>query len=79
MFTGEESIPGGVAAVLFASLPLVIAAVAVATRTEAISANQIAGAVIASAGIAIIFWDRLNVSRKQGVGVAMILRTSVKT
>ena len=79
VFTGEESISGGVAAVLFASLPLVVAAVAVATRTEAISANQIAGALIASAGIAIIFWDRLNVSRKQAVGVVMILVAVVAT
>lgn len=79
VFTGEESVPGSVAAVLFASLPLVTAIAAVATRTEPISASQIAGALIAFAGIAIIFWDRLSVSRQQALGVAVILAAVVTT
>lgn len=79
VLAGEESVPGGVAAVLFASLPLVTAIVAVATRTEPISASQIAGALIASAGIAVIFWDRLSVSRQQALGVVMILVAVVTT
>ncbi|GAC1690152.1 MAG: EamA family transporter [Terriglobales bacterium] len=73
VFAGEESVPGSVAAVLFASLPLVTAIVAVATRTEAISLAQILGALVSFSGIAIIFWDRLRVSHEQAMGVVMIL------
>ncbi len=73
VFAGEQSVPGSVAAVLFASLPLVTAIVAVATRTEAISLGQIFGALVSLSGIAIIFWDRLRVSHDQAMGVVMIL------
>ena len=73
VFAGEQSVPGSVASVLFASLPLVTAIVAVATRTEAISLAQILGALVSFSGIAIIFWDRLRVSHAQAMGVVMIL------
>jgi drug/metabolite transporter (DMT)-like permease len=79
VFTGEESVPGSVAAVLFASLPLVTAIVAVITRTETISFSQVIGALVSFAGIAIIFRDRLSVSRQQAVGVAMVLGAVVAT
>lgn len=73
VFTGEESVPGSVAAVLFASLPLVTAIVAVITRTETVSFTQVIGALVSFVGIGIIFWDRLGVSRQQAVGVVMVL------
>jgi drug/metabolite transporter (DMT)-like permease len=79
VFTGEQSVPGSVAAVLFASLPLVTAIVSVVTRTETISFAQVIGALVSFAGIAVIFWDRLNVSRQQAVGVAMVLGAVVTT
>jgi len=79
VFAGEQSVPGGVAAVLFASLPLVTAIATVVTRTEPISASQIAAALIACAGIAVIFWDRLSVSRQQALGVVMIMVAVVTT
>jgi drug/metabolite transporter (DMT)-like permease len=79
VFTGEQSVPGSVAAVLFASLPLVTAIVAVITRTETISVAQVIGALVSFAGIAIIFWDRLSVSRQQAFGVAMVLGAVVTT
>jgi len=72
VYKGEESVPGSVASVLFGSLPLVTAIGAAATHTELISAGQVTGALIALAGITIIFWDRLSVSRHQAVGVALI-------
>ena len=73
VFAGEQSVPGSVAAVLFASLPLVTAFIAVVTRTEKITFAQILGAVVSFCGIGVIFWDRLSVSRQQAVGVVMIL------
>ncbi|MDP9159601.1 MAG: DMT family transporter [Acidobacteriota bacterium] len=79
VFAGEESVSGSVAAVLFASLPLVTAIVAVATRTEAISFAHILGAVVSFSGIAIIFWDRLRVSHEQAMGVVKILGAVVSS
>ena len=73
VFAGEQTVPGSVAAVLFASLPLITAMVSVATRTEPISFGQVFGAVVSFLGIAIIFWDRLRVSHQQAIGVVMIL------
>lgn len=72
VYKGEESVPGSVASVLFGSLPLVTAICAAATRTEVVSAGQVSGALIALAGITVIFWDRLSVSRHQAAGVALI-------
>ena len=79
VFAGEQSVPGSVAAVLFASLSLVTAIVAVATRTEAISFAQVIGGLVSFSGIAIIFWDRLRVSHQQAMGVVMILIAVVST
>lgn len=72
VYHGEESVPGSVAAIIFGLSPLLIAICAAATRTEFISAGQVTGALIALAGITIIFWDRLTVSRQQALSVALI-------
>lgn len=72
VYKGEESVSGSVASVLFGSLPLVTAICAAATRTELISAGQVTGALLALAGITIIFSDRLSVSRHQALGVVLI-------
>ena len=72
VYKGEESVPGSVASVLFGSLPLVTAVCAAATRTEPISPGQVSGALMALAGITIIFSDRLSVSRHQALGVVLI-------
>lgn len=73
LYKGEESVPGSVAAVIYGALPLVTALTAAATGLERISAGQIGGGVVALAGITMIFWDRLHVSREQAVGVALVM------
>jgi drug/metabolite transporter (DMT)-like permease len=73
LYKGEETVPGSVAAVLYGALPLVTAFGAAATRTEKISAGQVIGAMVALAGITMLFWDRLHVSREQAAGMALVL------
>ena len=73
LYKGEESVTGSVAAVLYGSLPLVAAFGAAATRSEKISRGQVFGALVALAGITMLFWDRLHVSRQQAAGMALVL------
>ena len=72
LYRGEETVPGSVAAVIYASLPLLTAFAAAATRSEKISAGQVAGATVALAGIALVFWDRLHVSPEQAAGAGLV-------
>jgi drug/metabolite transporter (DMT)-like permease len=72
-YTAEESIPGGLAAVVFGTYPLVMALVAAATGTEQLSLSSVAGALLGLGGIAVIFAERLSVSAAQATGVALVL------
>ncbi len=73
VYLGEENISGGLAAVLFGTEPLAVALLVTVTRTERVRATDIAGALIALAGIGLVFWDRLEVSSEQAVGVGLVL------
>ncbi|HXZ18931.1 MAG TPA: DMT family transporter [Candidatus Acidoferrales bacterium] len=73
LYKGEENVPGSVAAVIYGALPLLTALGAAATRSERISAGQVGGGVVALGGIAMLFWDRLHVSREQAVGVGLVI------
>lgn len=73
VYLGEESIPGGLAAVLYGTFPLWTALFATAGRIERVSGRAIAGSLLAIGGTAYIFADRLDVSRAQARGVALVL------
>lgn len=73
VYTAEESIPGALGAVTYGTAPLITAVVAALTGTERATRAAVAGALVGLAGIALIFWDRLNVSSSQAAGVAMVL------
>jgi drug/metabolite transporter (DMT)-like permease len=73
VYLGEESIPGGLAAVLYGTFPLWTALFATAGRVEKVSARSLVGTLIAIAGTAFVFADRLNVSRAQAIGVVLVL------
>lgn len=77
VYLGEERVPGGVAAVLYGTQPLILALLLTATRIEAITARDVAGAVVALAGVGLLFVDRMEVSARQAVGVAMVLGSVV--
>jgi drug/metabolite transporter (DMT)-like permease len=73
VYLGEESIPGGLAAVIYGTFPLFTALIATLGRVERVRPSSVAGALVALAGIAAVFADRLGVSRAQGVAVAEVL------
>jgi drug/metabolite transporter (DMT)-like permease len=73
VYLGEERVPGGLAAVLFGTQPLIFALLLTATRMERVGWGDIAGALVSIAGVGVIFADRLDVSGSQAVGVALIL------
>lgn len=73
VYLGEESISGGLAAVLYGTFPLCAALFATVGRIEKVRPAAIVGALLAVAGIVVIFADRLDVSRAQGVAVLVVL------
>ena len=73
IYSAERHIPGGLTAVLFGTFPLVVAVIAVASRTERVKPAAIGGSLISAVGIAVVFWDRLQVSGEQAVAVAMVM------
>ncbi len=73
VYFGEERISGGLAAVLFVTSPLMVALVVTVAKTERVHRSDLVGAMVALAGIAIIFWDRLSVSTDQAVGIGITL------
>lgn len=73
VYRAEEEVAGGIAAVLYGTMPLTTAAIARITGTERLRPSAIAGALVGLAGIAIIFKDRMSVSAGQGMAVVLIL------
>ncbi len=73
VYYGEENIPGGLAAVLFSTQPLMLAVLLTASGMEKVRAADLVGAVIALLGVAAIFADRWQVSPAQVAGLAMLI------
>lgn len=62
LYIGELTVPSGIAAVLFATAPLTTALLAAAFGVEPLVARKVIAAVIAIAGVAVIFAGELGVS-----------------
>ncbi len=77
VYLGEETVPGGLAAVLFGTQPLILALLLVVTGMERVTFASLAGAVVSIAGVAVIFADRMDVSSAQVTGLALILASVV--
>jgi drug/metabolite transporter (DMT)-like permease len=73
VYYGEQRIPGGLAAVLFSTQPLMVAAMLTASGLETVRKADIVGALIALAGVLVIGVERWNVSTSQAIGIAMLL------
>lgn len=73
VYIAEESLSGGLTAVLFGTEPLMAAILVTVTRTESVARTDVGGALVSLGGIAIIFWDRLEVSANQGTAVGIVL------
>jgi drug/metabolite transporter (DMT)-like permease len=72
VYAGETRISGGVAAVIFGTMPLVTAVTATLTGIERPSRESLIGALVALAGIGVIYWDRMDTSRAQAIGVGLV-------
>jgi drug/metabolite transporter (DMT)-like permease len=72
VYAGETRISGGLAAVIYGTLPLVTAVVTLFVGTERPTRHALAGAAVALAGIGVIYWDRMHAAPQQAVGVAMV-------
>jgi drug/metabolite transporter (DMT)-like permease len=77
VYAGEQSISGGLAAVIYGTFPLCTALIATIGRVEAVPRRALAGSTLALAGIAAVFADRLEVSHAQGAGVLLVLASVV--
>jgi drug/metabolite transporter (DMT)-like permease len=77
VYRAEEEVAGGIAAVLYGTMPLTTAAIARVTGTERLRPSAIAGALVGLAGIAVIFRERMSVSAGQGMAVVLILGSVV--
>lgn len=77
VYYGEERIPGGLAAVLFSTQPLMLAGFLFASRMERVRVADVAGAVVALAGVALIYADQATASPSQAAGIAMLLAAVV--
>ncbi len=73
IYLGEERVSGAVAAVLYGTLPLILGLLLMATRMEPVTRRHIVGAVIALAGVAVLFLDQLELSARQAAGVGMVI------
>jgi drug/metabolite transporter (DMT)-like permease len=73
VYVAEQSISGGLAAVVYGTFPLVTALLATAGNVERVARSSLVGSVLALFGMAIVFADRLDVSRAQAIGVLLTL------
>ena len=69
VYRAEDTLPGGVVAVVFGTYSLFTAIGASITSTEKVRAIDVAAATLSLLGMAVIFWDRLSVSPDQAIGV----------
>jgi drug/metabolite transporter (DMT)-like permease len=73
VYAGETRISGGLAAVIFSTLPLLTAIVTFATGTERPTLGSLVGSGIGLVGIWLIYRDRIGTSTDQATGVGMVL------
>jgi len=73
LYDCEQQISGGVASVIASLGPLVAAAIAMLTGTEKPTGRTISGALLALAGVAIVFHDRMQVSVEEASAIGVLL------
>src|SRR2546428_5748949 len=66
LYWGERVVPSGIAAVLYATVPLSTALIAAGMRVERLVARKVAAAIVAIVGVAIIFAGELRVGGPLG-------------
>ena len=79
VYLAEKWITGGIASILNATTPLMMAIVATVTGEERVSRRSVAGSLLAVCGISFIFRDHLGASAEQGLGVCLLLGSVLLT
>ncbi len=73
VYYGEQRIPSGLAAVLYATFPLLVAILARVWLASPLTARKLAGVAIGIVGVAVIFSDNLRLGYDQAAGTAMVM------
>jgi drug/metabolite transporter (DMT)-like permease len=73
VYEGETHISGGLAAVIFGTLPVMTVLTTAVAGIERPRVGFLIGSAVSLAGIAIIYADRMDASGNQALGVALVL------
>ena len=73
VYVGEDRIPGGLAAVMYGTQPLILAMFMTALKISGLTRRHIIGAIVSLAGVIVLFLDRLDVSTSQAFGIVLVL------
>jgi drug/metabolite transporter (DMT)-like permease len=73
VYYGEERIPSGLAAVLYATFPLLVAVLARVWLNTPLTVRKLAGVATGIIGVAVIFSDNLRLGRDEAAGTAMVM------
>jgi drug/metabolite transporter (DMT)-like permease len=73
VYLGEERIPGGLAAVVYGTQPLILAIMMKALKIQGLKPRHVIGALVSLAGVGVLFLDRLDVSTAQAIGIVLVL------
>lgn len=77
VYMGEDHVPGGVAAVIYGTQPLILALLLAGTRMEPLTKKHVIGAIVSLAGVGVLALDRFDVSPAQALGVLLVLGSVV--
>lgn len=77
VYMGEDHVPGGVAAVIYGTQPLILALLLAGTKMEPLTRRHVVGAIVSLVGVGVLALDRFDVSPDQALGVALVLASVV--
>jgi drug/metabolite transporter (DMT)-like permease len=73
VYYGEQHIASGLAAVIYAILPLLVAILARMTLGSPLTARKLVGIAVGIAGVGVIFSDSLRIGREQALGTLAVV------
>lgn len=73
VYYGEQRISSGLAAVLYATLPIFVVLLARAQLGNPLTVRKLLGVAAGLAGVAVIFSDNLRLGRAEAAGTAMVM------
>lgn len=76
LYTAEKVIPGGLAAVVSSTAPIIAVFLASGSKVENLSVKTLAGSIISLIGIVLVFHDRMNVSPEHAGAVGLLVANS---